>query len=790
MKSYFRFLSRNPLYTFINVAGLAVSLMFVLLIGDYAWRQLSIDRWHRYADRTYLLASQSDTFSWLDASHGMGKLFPEIEQTCCLQGQAGKIKAGLREFVDNDSPCLLLADSTFLDMFDFELLEGDRRTALDAPDKCLITQSLARDLFPGQSPVGQSLQVVGDQSVHMGESTLDSTLVYTVAGVLRDFDRTVLPDGLKLVASMSRFPQMMGYRMSNNSLAYGFSGPLQTYYRLVPGADPAARQQEMLAYLQQQVPILELAGVKEVQLIPLTDLLFAPQNEGHGMQKGDRRQLFVLLSAMVAILFFAVSNYINLTVANTGFRAKEVATCRLLGSTTREVGIRFIRESTFLVLVSFCLGLLLALVFQNDLQTLFGGKIALQDDVSVGSVAVSAAFVLALGIVSGIVPSLQMARFNPMDIAKGTFRFRSKMVLGRIFLSLQSIITFVMLMAAVVIFVQIRHLVSAPLGYHTQNIFQVRADNGDVLGDRLKSLPFVKQIGCTGGSGLSGYTTSMMTRKDAAGQAHVFFLMDLDSTAIDIYGLQLLADRGIGASEEAWYLNEAAVRCMKMTMDDTEIHWGNGKTEPVAGVFRDFHKNHILDDYQPFLIRVRETANIRHPDYLVLTDGSGDAYRQLRQAVVEADGTDESIDYKVCSVEENIAKEFADTENILHIILLFAVMAVLISAMGFVGMSLFFIRQRKKEIGIRKILGSSSREVIVRMLRLFCTPVLLSFVVSVPLSVWLLGSWLQNFSYRISLHPWMFLAVGAVLLAMAVVSVFFQLWQAVHTNPVDSVKVE
>ena len=145
MKSYFRFLSRNPLYTFINVAGLAVSLMFVLLIGDYAWRQLSIDRWHRYADRTYLLASQSDTFSWLDASHGMGKLFPDIEQTCCLQGQAGKIKAGIREFVDNDSPCLLLADSTFLDMFDFELLEGDRRTALDAPDKCLITQSRSEE---------------------------------------------------------------------------------------------------------------------------------------------------------------------------------------------------------------------------------------------------------------------------------------------------------------------------------------------------------------------------------------------------------------------------------------------------------------------------------------------------------------------------------------------------------------------------------------------------------------------------------------------------------------------
>ncbi|MDD6890791.1 MAG: ABC transporter permease [Bacteroidales bacterium] len=790
MKSYFRFLSRHPLYTFINVAGLAVSLMFVLLIGDYAWRQLSIDRWHRSADRTYLLASQNDTFSWLEASHSMGQLFPEIEQTCCLQAQAGKIKAGVREFVNPDDPCLLLADSTFLDMFDFELVEGDRRTALNAPDKCLITETLARDLFPDRPAVGQSLQVVGHQTVYMGPSTLDSTLAYTVAGVLRDFDRTVLPNGLTCVVNMHRFPQVMGYRMDNHILGYSSCGPLYTYYRFAPGASPTARQEDMLAYLRQQVPILGLTGIQQVQLVPLTDLLFAPQNKGHGLQKGDRRQLFILLSAMVVVLFFAVSNYINLTVANTGFRAKEVATCRLLGSTTREVGIRFIRESTFLVLVSFCGGLLLALAFQDDLQTLFQGKIALQHDVSVVSVAVSAVFVLALGIVSGIVPSLQMARFNPMDIAKGTFRFRSKMVLGRVFLSLQSVITFVMLLAALVIFVQIRHLVSAPLGYHTKNLFQVRADNSEVLRDRLNSLPFVQRIGCTAGTGLSGYSVSMMTRKDTGGQAHVFLRMDLDSTALDLYGLQLLSHRGIGTSEEAWYLNEEAVRCMGMSMDDTEVHWGDGKTEPVAGVFQDFHKNHILDDYIAFLIRIRETANIKHPDYLVQTDGSAEAFQQLRQVVAEADGTDESLDYKVCSVEANIAKEFADTENILHIILLFTLIALLVSGMGFVGMSLFFIRQRKKEIGIRKILGGSSREVIVRMLRLFCMPVLLSFGVSVPLSAFLLDGWLQHFSYRIALHPWMFLAVGAVLLGLAVVSVFFQLWRAVRANPVESVKVE
>ena len=149
------------------------------------------------------------------------------------------------------------------------------------------------------------------------------------------------------------------------------------------------------------------------------------------MQKGDKTRLHILLAAVLAILFFAVSNYINLTVANTGFRAKEMATRRLFGSSQCQISLKLIAESTLMITVAFLLGLALAFGFQNDAAELFRGKIALLNDVSVSTVSVCLGFILLVGIISGIMPSYQISRFQPIDIVKGNFRYHSKMVMGR-----------------------------------------------------------------------------------------------------------------------------------------------------------------------------------------------------------------------------------------------------------------------------------------------------------------------------------------------------------------------
>ena len=350
MKSFFRFLSRNKLYTLVNIAGLVVSFMFIILIGDYTWRQYSIDSWHKHADRIYLMGEENNFFLWPQAAEGIKRLCPDVEQTCCVMSQRGRIKYGDKEVkdADDENGIIMLADSTFFQLFDFPLVEGDRRSALDAPDKCVITERLAHRLFGGKNAVGEPLQIVGERHVYINHTDpYDTTLVYTVSGVMKDMDRTVLPNETQIIVSMQRYPQVMGYKLDDTSFASGGTGGAKAFFLMKPGTHVDGTREIASKYIDEHHH-----GVwrdSKPVMTPLTDIIFAPQNTGAGMQKGDKTRLRILLAAVLAILFFAISNYINLTVANTGFRAKEMATRRLFGSSQTEISLKLIVESTLIV---------------------------------------------------------------------------------------------------------------------------------------------------------------------------------------------------------------------------------------------------------------------------------------------------------------------------------------------------------------------------------------------------------------------------------------------------------
>ena len=799
MRSYLKFLSRNKAYTFISIAGLVVSLMFIILMGDYTWRQYSIDAWHKHADRIYLTGSGEEFFMWPQAAQEIKEMCPEIEQTCCVMSQNGWIKYGQREVKEEakENGIIMLTDSTFFRFFDFELTKGDRQTALDAPDKCVITERLAKRLFGEKDPIGESLQIVGKRSVFMNnEDPYDSTLVYTVSGIVKDFDHTVLPNETQLIASMERFPQVMGYNLKPHSFAYSSTGACKAFLMLRPSATLDAKKKLIEDHLAKNYMWSHMDH-QEFLATPLTDIMFAPQNNGYGMQKGDKTRLRILLAAVLAILFFAVSNYINLTVANTGFRAKEMATRRLFGSSQRQISLKLIAESTLMITVAFLLGLALAFCFQDDAAELFRGKIALLNDVSVGTVSVCLGFILLVGIVSGIMPSYQISRFQPIDIVKGNFRYHSKMVMGRLFIIVQNVITVTMLTSALVIWLQLNHLIHAPLGFNTEHLYFVMAPEGksQTVRNQLEHLPFVETIGEMRGTTFSSYNSSMrsITHGD---KLTTLFLTTLDSTAFNLYGLEILKDYGL--TSDGYYLNEEAMRQLEVTDKDREMVWGKGEMMPISGILKDFHRINVLQGVEPFAIRVQE--HVEDPNFLVKTrstsgrlqgkNGDKKAKAAFIDILSALDVPEADQPWYVSSIEENIANTFEDQQNTLKIITLFTIIAVIISVMGYVGMSLFFIRQRQKEIGIRKIMGSTSGEVMALMLRIFCSPLLLSFVIAVPLSWYIMRDWLTNFSYRIALSPWIFIATCAFALLIAVLSVGLQIIKAVRTNPVESIKTE
>lgn len=796
MKYFFRFLKNNPLYAVINVVGLALSLMFVILIGDYTYRQFSIDRWHRNHERIYVLGTENGNslLSWPDCAHSLKDRYPEVEDVCCVYMHNGKIKHEDKVYEESqgdNAGNIMLADSNFFRFFDFKMIDGDRETALDSPEKCVVTESLAKALFPDGNALGQPLQIEGTRYVFVSDDNgdpYDSSLVYTVSGVIKDLDKTMFLNETAVIANFERAPQVLGYRLRNDLMASGPLGSTLSFLMLRPGASLEDKIEDLTSYCIESIPVFNFYGNTKAAIIPLDDLMFAPQNTGAGLQTGDKSLLGILLAVVLAILMFAVTNYINLTVANTGFRAKEMATRRLLGSDGLGISLELIGESTLMVFISFIIGGALALLLEDKMAVLFKGKIDILKDINLATVSVSLVFIILTGVISGIMPTVSLSRYKPIDVVKGSFRYHSKMVLSRIFIILQNVITMTMMTATLTILLQMSHLVKAPLGYNTENIYRVSSDNPEVLRNALKSQPFIQGIGSFSGTSLDGNYCSMSTRKDKDNNNLLVYLTTWDKEFIDIMGINLVKDNHL--SGDVKYINEELAGKLSLGDGESEVTWGDGSVTQVAGVFSNFHMTNILDPYQPFMITVKDTDEIEDPNFMVKTDGSPDARKKLCDLIKEVDGTTEDLDWKLQSVDDNIKASLNEEKNTMRIVSIFTGVAVLISILGFIGMSLFFIRQRKKEIGVRRIMGSTTNEVLSLLLTKFCAPLLVSFIFAVPLSWFVMGKWLESFSYRIGLSPWIFIASGAVSLLIAVVSIFFQTLHAAHSNPADAIRAE
>lgn len=796
MKYFFRFLKNNPLYAVINVVGLALSLMFVILIGDYTYRQFSIDKWHRNHERIYVLGTENrnSLMSWPDCAHSLKDRYPEVEDVCCVYMHNGKIKHEDKVYEESqgdNAGNIMLADSNFFRFFDFKMIDGDRETALDSPEKCVVTESLAKALFPDGNALGQPLQIEGTRYVFVSDDNgdpYDSSLVYTVSGVIKDLDKTVFLNETAVIANFERAPQVLGYRLRNDLMASGPLGSTLSFLMLRPGASLEDKIEDLTSYCIESIPVFNFYGNTKAAIIPLDDLMFAPQNTGAGLQTGDKSLLGILLAVVLAILMFAVTNYINLTVANTGFRAKEMATRRLLGSNGLGISLELIGESTLMVFISFIIGGALALLLEDKMAVLFKGKIDILKDINLATVSVSLVFIILTGVISGIMPTVSLSRYKPIDVVKGSFRYHSKMVLSRIFIILQNVITMTMMTATLTILLQMSHLVKAPLGYNTENIYRVSSDNPEVLRNALKSQPFIQGIGSFSGTSLDGNYCSMSTRKDKDNNNLLVYLTTWDKEFIDIMGINLVKDNHL--SGDVKYINEELAGKLSLGDGESEVTWGDGSVTQVAGVFSNFHMTNILDPYQPFMITVKDTDEIEDPNFMVKTDGSPDARKKLCDLIKEVDGTTEDLDWKLQSVDDNIKASLNEEKNTMRIVSIFTGVAVLISILGFIGMSLFFIRQRKKEIGVRRIMGSTTNEVLSLLLTKFCAPLLVSFIFAVPLSWFIMDKWLESFSYRIGLSPWIFIASGAVSLLIAVVSIFFQTLHAAHSNPADAIRAE
>lgn len=785
-RSFFNFLGRNKLYAAINIFGLSVSLMFVILIADYTLRQLTCDDYHAKADRIYVIGNEECITSGYYLQKYLRDRYPEIESTCAVavSGQSTDAMQPVEAGQGKYSATILFADTTFFRIFDFELLEGDREQALASRDNVVLSESFARKVFGTFNPMGQVIRFPDEEKS------------YVVSGVVRDIDRSVIPN-MDIIMRAERLCDINSAndeRMSN-------SGAVTTFILARPGADLTAKIPDMLDYFKEIYWIYEGNVYQHVTLTPLRDVYFLSQNNDGGFNYGSWPFVMILFGVGAVILLFAVMNYINLTVAQTGFRAKEMAARRLLGASRGEIILKLILESTFLCVVAFVIALFLAAAVEPGASRLLGSKIGVWQDMTPAVVACYAAFIVVLGVVAGFIPAMMVSRYKPVDIVRGSFRHRTKMFYSKVLITIQNVITIVLIATSLTIGLQIRHLISAPMGYNTADILDVSTEifTGKPqiaqFREELLREPCVEAValGC-GTPHDRGNNNTMQYGPDRMIGFQIFIG---DSTYFRILGLERLRDNHLATREDgnnALFVNQYALQALGIAEDATNFKVGENYTYnyDIAGVYRDFQLGSALDELQPVLLKYydspEEFLKKAYPwNILVKIRGDKTAAYNTVKSVFERI-SDGAVFTGAEYIEQEIEADYAQQRRILHIVGIFTLVAILISALGLVAMSTYYIQQKEQEVAVRKVFGSTRGEVLTRLVGNFMRLVGAAFVIAVPVAWYLLERWLQDYSVRISLSPLIFLASGAFAAAVAFVAVFWQSSRAADSNPIDSIK--
>ena len=780
LKSYFTFLSRNKAYTAVNIFGLAVSLMFVIIIGVYTWQEYSVDRQHSKAKRIYNIGLNMDEGAWRTANchHGVLRYlrshYPEIEQTCGFTGGSLKLKDN-GNFVNL---YVLEADSTFFSMFDYPLLHGDRATCLAQKGNIVLTESFARRFFGTDDVVGRTVTTAENQH-------------FRVTGVVKDFDNTIIDKDIEGVIDFSYttnaanmdeyFPNMVN-----------ITGAV-SFVQVREGSDFAAKQKDVDAFFQTFWP-----GYHPI--LTRLDKLYFSGLDAFLMQTGNLTLVKILFAVGVVILLFSIMNYVNLTVAQSGYRAREMATRRLFGCQRIAVGTNMFMESLVMCLLSLVIAVALACVCAPYAGRLLDTKLDLGVLASPLTVAITAAFIIIVSIAAGALPATILSRVKPIEVVRGTFRKQTKMLFSRVFITVQNVITITMLACALIMSLQMLHLTKAPLGFNTENIICIEypddytSRHSDEFENRLRALPFVKAVAPSYGTPASGGNNRTITFEGEKREWSFQFISGTHEM-MRIYGLTLKNDLH-AKGDSIVYLNDMALQALQMK--PTDRHLSNrydqicfNSFRPGArfgGVLNDFRLRNILEDKHPTLVQV--CNKIEEPwSISILVEGDPvEAYAQIKK--IYKDLFHEDVDESASPfVDKYVQSRFEQERRTTQIVTLFAFVAIIISLLGLVAMSTYFIQQRAKEIAIRKVFGSTGSQIRTRLIRSFLLYVGIAFVIAVPIIVHFMSDWIAQYSYRITWWPWLLVA-GVVVLLISYAAVAVQSWIAAGENPVKNIKQE
>lgn len=796
---------KQRFYSVLNIFGLGVGLAVFMVISLFIDYQLSYDTFHSKADRLYRI---DQTFLWGDAYPTFGSTgpgvagsirtdVPGVEQVARIYTAGERVVTvpSQPDAVGREEDGMLAVDSTFLDLFTFPMLQGDRETALDEPFSAVITETAAKFYFGEKEAMGQLLKITDGRTEGL----------YKVTGVVEDMP-TNSHFTFTILTSMSSFPEVA--RRSNAWFWTGFV----TYVLLRENTDPEGVKEVIFDMPSRRAgeaytSIASSGSPWHLYLVPITDIWLHSVNSPNRLgATSNVLYVYVLSAIAIMVLTLACVNYMNMATARSVGRSKEVGVRKIMGARQEHLLFQFLAESFILVFISSTLAVVvveLVIPYFNSLAAIQLSTMGLFD--SGVKVLLLGSVILITALLAGAYPAFYMAGFSPIRALRKQNKVgKSGKLLRGGLVVFQFAISITLVVLSFIVYEQISYLQNRDIGFDKNNLIIVpqvqRMDSVKrvSLREALSGHPSVASVAMSTSVPPNIWDGDSFSTEEEPDSSIPVSYMNVTNNYLQTLGIEVLHGRifeeGFQADRLSVVLNENAVTALGWTNDETVIgkklvYWGSRFN--VIGVIRDFNYWTLDSPIQPLAV-FPYGAPITHQETHFFSvrlkaenNQTADVKGFLDFLSIQWDAFAPGLPFSYQFTDEMFFQAFEFEQRLGQLFSVFTGLAILIACMGLLGLAAYMAEVRHKEIGIRKVLGATVGQLVMLMSKDFARLVTIAFVISVPLSWWAGSVWLENYEYRTDISWHVFAYAGVSALVLALITVSYQSAKTAFSNPVD-----
>lgn len=796
----FRSLFKHKAISFINITGLALGMAACLLMAGYVRFEWSYDDFHVNRDKLYRVESRffkngiiTDDWSTSSAGYGtaMQREFPEVERFARLYLWGSERVVSVDDIRHREQN-VLVADASFLSLFSFPLVKGHAATALDKPNTVVLSETMARKYFQDRDPLGKVLRLGNNSAVYD----------CMVTGVFKD-----TPPNSHLQFNMLISWATLSSRWEGID-EFWYQHEAYTYVQLRPGASVPSIEQRFAVMAERYKTLDALKDVTwGIQLVPLADIHLNPAKANEREVKGSKMVLWVLTGIAALVLFIAWINYINLSATRALERAKEIGIRKTSGARKGMLVGQLMLEAAVVHGLGLAQAVGLVLLITPYMAELAGAGFRLGGGSPAFYLMLVGVFVFGV-LFSGGYPAMLAASFDPITALKGKFARRG-MGMRKGLVVFQFVASMVLITVSVVIYEQVQFMRQQNKGVDTAQIVVLKtppvtddySNRIEGLRNGLLGLKEIKNV--TFSTAVPGQQAGMFLanrRADEGKQENKLYeMVRADHDFIDTYHLQLLYGRNFlrdfKSDDHAVIINEESVR--QLGYKDYEDAVGKAvfletseEKFRVIGVVKNFHQTSLKDKFTPIMFFISPDFSWMPQPYISMEVASGNWGETL--AAMEHSWSaifpESSFDYFF--LDDFIDRQYKADVNFGKLVGIFCTVMIGIACLGLLGLAAYDTLLRKKEVGIRKVLGASIPGILVLLSRDMVKLLLIAYGITLPVAYMASAQWLEGYSFRMALSVWMFVLPLAVLLPIALITVTSQTLKVTLTNPVDSLRSE